>query len=81
VDAAITGELDAAEYRTDPVFGFEVPRAVRGVPAQLLDPRGTWADPSDYDVKAAELAGRFASNFEQFADRVPPEVTAAGPTV
>ena len=37
--------LDDAEYRVDPVFGFEVPVAVPGVDAALLDPRSTWARP------------------------------------
>jgi len=79
VTAAIDGALDDASYRVDPVFGFEVPTAVSGIPSGLLDPRGTWSDPAEYDTKAAELAGLFAANFEQFAGRVPPEVAAAGP--
>ena len=44
LDAALDGRLDAAPMRSDPHFGFEVPLAVRGVDAQLLDPRATWAD-------------------------------------
>src|SRR5205085_8061418 len=40
--AALSGELDEGEYRTDPVFGFEVPVEVPGVEAKLLDPRSTW---------------------------------------
>ena len=55
--AALSGGLDDAEYRVDPVFGFEVPVAVPGVDGALLDPRSTWSDPAAYDAKAAELAG------------------------
>ena len=40
--AALSGELDGVEYRTDAVFGFEVPVEVPGVDATLLDPRSTW---------------------------------------
>jgi phosphoenolpyruvate carboxykinase (ATP) len=76
--AALSGELDGVEYRNDPVFGFEVPREVPGVETALLDPRGTWRDPSAYDAKAAYLARRFGENFEQFAD-IGPSVAAAGP--
>jgi phosphoenolpyruvate carboxykinase (ATP) len=64
--AALAGDLDGVEYRTDDVFGFDVPVAVPEVDATLLDPRSTWADPEAYDRKAAELAGMFRSNFEKF---------------
>jgi phosphoenolpyruvate carboxykinase (ATP) len=64
--AALSGELDDIEYRTDPVFGLQVPVDVPGVDAKLLDPRSTWSDPGAYDRKAAELAGMFRDNFEKF---------------
>jgi len=57
VRAALSGELDSVETRTDPVFGFQVPVSVPGVDAALLDPRGTWSDPAAYDEKAEKLAG------------------------
>jgi phosphoenolpyruvate carboxykinase (ATP) len=71
--AALAGDLDTVEYRTDAVFGFEVPVQVPDVDSRLLDPRATWSDPAAYDRKAAELAGMFRDNFEKF--------TAAGSTL
>jgi phosphoenolpyruvate carboxykinase (ATP) len=62
VRAALSGELDGAPTRTDPNFGFEVPTAIEGVDAALLDPRGTWADPEAYDASATELAARIAEH-------------------
>jgi phosphoenolpyruvate carboxykinase (ATP) len=79
LQAALSGELAGIEYRTDSVFGFEVPAAVPGVQASLLNPRLTWADPSAYDVKARELAQMFRANFERFED-VSSDVAAAGPS-
>jgi phosphoenolpyruvate carboxykinase (ATP) len=76
--AALSGELAGVEYRTDPVFGFEVPVAVPGVQASLLNPRLTWADPTAYDDKAKELAEMFRANFERFLD-VSPALAEAGP--
>ena len=78
LQAALTGGLAGVEYRTDPIFGFEVPAAVPGVQSSLLNPRLTWADPSPYDVKARELAAMFEKNFERF-DGISPKVAAAGP--
>jgi phosphoenolpyruvate carboxykinase (ATP) len=77
--AALSGTLDGVEYRTDPVFGFQVPTSCSGVDAKLLDPRSTWRDPDAYDAKAAELAARFVENFTPFADDAGPGVAAAGP--
>ncbi len=75
--AAITGELDGVEYRTDGLFGFEVPVEVPGVDSSLLDPRSTWSDAEAYDAKALELAAMFRDNFTKFdADD---NIVAGGP--
>jgi len=74
--AALAGELDTVEYRTDALFGFEVPVEVPGVESKLLDPRSTWSNPEAYDAKASRLAEMFRENFEKFDD---PGLAAAGP--
>jgi phosphoenolpyruvate carboxykinase (ATP) len=77
--AALDGRLANVEYRTDPVFGFEVPVEVPGVDARLLDPRSTWRDPEAYDARARELAAMFRDNFAKFADSAGEAVAQAGP--
>jgi phosphoenolpyruvate carboxykinase (ATP) len=78
---ALEEGLRSVEYRTDPVFGFEVPISVPGIDKTLLNPRTTWRDPDAYDRQAADLARMFRENFEQFADSAGPHVVAAGPRV
>ena len=78
--AALSGSLAGAEYRTDAVFGFEVPVTVPGVDSGLLDPRSTWRDPEAYDRKAQVLAQMFRDNFARFS-LVEPGLAAAGPRV
>ncbi|EKP95248.1 phosphoenolpyruvate carboxykinase (ATP) [Thermaerobacter subterraneus] len=80
IRAALRGELDGVEHRVDPVFGLAVPVACPGVPSEVLDPRGTWADPEAYDRQARELAARFVENFRRF-EGVSEEIKAAGPRV
>jgi phosphoenolpyruvate carboxykinase (ATP) len=77
VHAIVDSRLDDAEFEVEPAFGFSIPKAVPNVPSDLLNPRNAWADKAAYDQTAAELAARFARNFEQFD--APPEVRAAGP--
>jgi phosphoenolpyruvate carboxykinase (ATP) len=79
VRAALDGLLDGVPTRIDPVFRVEVPLAVPDVPADVLDPRTTWADPAAYDRLAAELAGMFAANFAAYADGVSAAIRNAGP--
>jgi phosphoenolpyruvate carboxykinase (ATP) len=79
--AALSGELDGVEFRTDDLFGFEVPLSVPGVESSLLDPRTTWSDPGVYDVRARDLARMFGENFEKFAGNAGPAVAAAGPRI
>ena len=80
IRAALSGGLDRVPVRREPVFGLDVPQHVPGgVPDTVLDPRGTWTDPSAYDAQATRLAGLFRKNFEQFAERVHGAVREAGP--
>jgi phosphoenolpyruvate carboxykinase (ATP) len=79
LNAALDGSLNNAEFRTDPNFGFQVPVSVSGVDSKLLDPRGTWSDPAEYDRTAAKLVDLFVQNFTQFAEQVDEGVRQAGP--
>ncbi len=81
LNAALDGSLNAAEFRTDQTFGFEVPVAVPGVDSQILDPRATWPDKAAYDETAAKLAQQFVENFAHFADNVDASVLDAAPRV
>jgi phosphoenolpyruvate carboxykinase (ATP) len=76
ITAALDGSLAQVETRPDPTFGFQVPVACPGVPAEVLNPRNTWADPDAYDATARDLVERFRANFAKFADEVTPEVRA-----
>jgi phosphoenolpyruvate carboxykinase (ATP) len=79
LNAALDGSLNSADFKQDPNFGFEVPVSVPGVDAKLLDPRGAWADPVDYDRTAQELVRKFIENFAQFEEHVDEGVRKAAP--
>ena len=79
LNAALDGSLNDVEFRKDPNFGFEVPVAVPGVDANLLDPRAAWADGEEYDRTAQDLVRKFVDNFEQFAAHVDESVRQAAP--
>lgn len=66
IRAALTGALTDVSFVQHPVFGLAMPTACPGVPAELLDPRQTWADPVAYDAKAEHLGELFASKRQSF---------------
>ncbi|MFH5923413.1 phosphoenolpyruvate carboxykinase [Roseomonas xinghualingensis] len=75
--AALDGSLTKAEFVQEPFFGLSIPKAVDGVPAEVLNPRDSWADKSAYDTTAKNLQSRFEKNFESFAGTVSDEVKKA----
>jgi phosphoenolpyruvate carboxykinase (ATP) len=81
ITAALEGKLNQVEFEEHPVFGMMMPKSCDGVPAEVLNPRNTWADKASYDVKAKELAAQFIKNFEKYASGVNEETIAAAPKV
>ncbi len=69
--AVLEGALNSVTFHQEPAFGFYIPTTCPGVPAEVLDPRRTWSNSADYDVKAAELSKHFKANFKKFATAMP----------
>jgi phosphoenolpyruvate carboxykinase (ATP) len=79
IDAIHTGVLANAKTTRDPVFGFEIVTECPAVPAEILNPRQSWADRSAYDATSRKLADLFKKNFEAYAAGASAEVKAAAP--
>ncbi|MFQ5984771.1 MAG: phosphoenolpyruvate carboxykinase [Alphaproteobacteria bacterium] len=77
--AALNGLLAKAPVRRDETFRLDVPESCPDVPAEVLNPRNTWADRQAYDHAAGELAARFHDNFARFEAHVGADVKAAAP--
>ena len=82
IDAILDGSILKAETKTIPYFNFEVPTVLPGVDTNILDPRNTYADPTEWDTKAKDLAGRFVKNFVKYTGNdAGKALVAAGPKV
>ncbi|OAQ29534.1 phosphoenolpyruvate carboxykinase [ATP] [Linnemannia elongata AG-77] len=80
IDAIHSGELKKATYQTYPIFGLEIPTAVSGVPAEVLNPAAAWqGSSSDYEQTVRKLAELFNANFDKFKDQASADVIEAGP--
>ena len=66
IDAILNGDINNAETKTIPYFNLAVPTSLPGVDTNILDPRNTYADVSEWETKAKDLASRFAKNFVKY---------------
>ncbi|NMM64482.1 phosphoenolpyruvate carboxykinase (ATP) [Clostridium sp. P21] len=78
VRAALEGKLKDVEYVQHPIFKILMPLQCPGVPSEILNPKSTWENKTEYDHKASELAEKFKENFKKFKS-VPEEIIQAGP--
>jgi phosphoenolpyruvate carboxykinase (ATP) len=80
IDAILDGSIEKAITKNVPVFNFEVPTALQNVNPAILDPRDTYADATQWQTKADDLASRFVKNFVQYTDNEEGKnLVAAGP--
>ena len=80
IDAILNGDVLKVPTKKIPIFGFEVPTELPGVDTNILDPRNTYADASEWDAKAKDLAGRFIKNFAKYeGNEAGKALVAAGP--
>lgn len=82
IDAILDGSIDKAETRQIPIMNLEIPTALPNVSEGILDPRDTYADASQWEAKAKDLAGRYIKNFEKYLDSEEAKnLVAAGPQI
>ncbi|MBQ8160929.1 MAG: phosphoenolpyruvate carboxykinase (ATP), partial [Clostridia bacterium] len=80
IDAILNGDILNAPTKKIPYFDFEVPTELNGVDSGILDPRDTYEDPSVWEEKAKDLAGRFIKNFKKYeSNDAGKALVAAGP--
>ncbi len=81
ITAVLNDELKNVPFSEHPVFGLQMPSTCPNVPAEILNPRYTWANQQHYDLKAKELAHAFVNNFKQFEAFANEEIKKALPKI
>ena len=80
IDAILNHSIDNAPTKQIPYFNFTVPTQLEGVDPAILDPRDTYADATQWEEKAKDLAGRFVKNFHKYeSNEAGKALVAAGP--
>ena len=82
IDGILSGAIKNAPTKKIPYFDFEVPTQLEGVDTKILDPRDTYANVNDWEIKAKDLASRFEKNFRKYTtNEAGKALVAAGPKV
>ena len=82
IDAILDGAILKAPTKKLPIFDFEIPTELPGVDPKILDPRDTYANPEEWEVKAKDLAARFIKNFKKYENNAAGKaLVAAGPHI
>ena len=80
ISAIQNGDVVKAPTKKIPFFDFEVPTELPGVDPAILDPRDTYANASEWEEKAKDLAARFQKNFKKYeGNEAGKALVAAGP--
>ena len=80
IDDILDGAILKAPTKKLPIFDFEIPTELPGVDPKILDPRDTYANAEEWEVKAKDLAARFIKNFKKYTNNEAGKaLVAAGP--
>ena len=80
ISAIQNGDVVKAPTKKIPFFDFEVPTELPGVDPAILVPRDTYANASEWEEKAKDLAARFQKNFKKYeGNEAGKALVAAGP--
>jgi phosphoenolpyruvate carboxykinase (ATP) len=67
IDAILDDSIEKAEKIHIPVLNLYAPKSLPNV-SDILDPRNTYTDVSEWEEKAKSLAAKYINNFEQYCD-------------
>lgn len=80
IDAILDGSIASAPMKKLPYFNLDIPTELPGVDSKILDPRDTYANSSEWDTKAKDLAQRFIKNFVKYeGNEAGKALVSAGP--
>ena len=81
IDAILNGDIENATFNSIPFFNLAIPESLNGVDTQILDPRNTYSNQSEWSEKASNLAQLFIDNFKKYQDTEQGQALVnAGPT-
>jgi len=67
IDSALDGSVNKGEFEEDPIFRIMIPKACKGVPPEILNPRNSTSNREKYEERAKKLALGFKENLSMMS--------------
>ena len=61
IHAIFDGTMEKTNWENFPLFNFQIPTEISGVPSDILNPKNTWSDKGQYDETLQKLGHLFLS--------------------
>ena len=82
INAILDGSINESEFEILPIFNLKIPKTLKGVDTEVLNPRNTWKDKESYDETKKKLASMYIKNFKKYLTLESEfDFTAAGPSL
>jgi len=82
INGILDGNIEDSEFDTTPIFNLSIPKTLKGVDTEVLNPRNTWENKEAYDEAAKKLASMYIENFKKYlTDDSDFDFTSAGPAL
>ena len=82
INAILDGSINESEFEVLPIFNLKIPKTLKGVDTEVLNPRNTWKDKESYDETKKKLASMYIKNFKKYLTLESEfDFTAAGPSL
>jgi phosphoenolpyruvate carboxykinase (ATP) len=82
IDAIISGEIDTVETKIIPFLNVTIPTILPNLNDKILDPRDTYKDTVEWEIKAKKLSQRYIENFKQYTNTEEGKrLVSAGPSI
>ena len=70
ISSILDGSIENTKFKSDPIFGLNIPLSLDNVDDKILNPRDSWVDKNQYDETAKYLANLFIENFKLYGEKV-----------
>ncbi len=82
INGILDGSINESEFEVLPIFNLRIPKTLKGVDTEVLNPRNTWKDKEAYDETKKKLASMYIKNFKKYLTLESEfDFTAAGPSL
>jgi phosphoenolpyruvate carboxykinase (ATP) len=82
INSILDGSINESEFELLSIFNLKIPKTLKGVDTEILNPRNTWEDKESYDETTRKLASMYIENFKKYLTLESEfDFTAAGPVL